>query len=36
MAQPDTPNFSPVARVFMGVLVIAVIYLLLHFLAFIP
>jgi hypothetical protein len=32
MPLPDTPNFSPIARVVMGVLAVAVIFLLLRYL----
>lgn len=35
MAQPDTPNFSPIARVILGVIAIAVIGLLLRYLGYV-
>ncbi len=36
MAQPDRPNFSIAARVGFGIVALAVIYLLLRFLGYIP
>jgi hypothetical protein len=34
MAQPDTPNFSPIARVIFGVIALAVIVMLLRYLGY--
>jgi hypothetical protein len=36
MAQPDRANFSIPARIFFGVVAVGVIYLLLHFLGYLP
>jgi hypothetical protein len=36
MAQPDRPNFSILGRISFGIIAIAMIYLLLRFLGFIP
>jgi hypothetical protein len=35
MAKPDTPNFSPVARVVFGVIALAVIVTLLRYLGYV-
>jgi hypothetical protein len=36
MAQPDRPNFSIAGRIVFGVIVLGMIYLLLHFLGYVP
>jgi hypothetical protein len=36
MAQPDRPNFSIAGRIVFGVIALATIYLLLHFLGYLP
>jgi len=36
MAQPDRPNFSILGRVVFGVVAVAMIYLLLRFLGYVP
>ena len=36
MAQPDRPNFSLAGHIIFGLIALGVIYLLLHFLGYIP
>lgn len=36
MAKPDLPNFSIAGRIVFGVIAVGVIYLLLHFLGYLP
>jgi len=36
MAKPDRPNFSIAGRIVFGVIAVGVIYLLLHFLGYMP
>jgi hypothetical protein len=36
MAQPDRPNFSIAGRIVFGAIALGTIYLLLHFLGYVP